>query len=112
MVTLYQFTEGLKTYAQTHVIPHLPMDRQFVAGVAVGVAAAKADKIAQRIKESQLVKMLGLIENDMVDDEALFVAVREQMNRQGSLQIDVPWFGKMVFNAPDVDAMQRSIQGR
>jgi hypothetical protein len=56
--------------------------------------------------------MLGLIEDDMIDDDALFVALREQMNRQGSVQLDVPWLGKMTFSAPDVDAMQRAIHGR
>lgn len=112
MVALHQFTEGVKGYIQQSVIPHLPMDRQFVAGVALGIAVNRADKIAQILKENQVVKILGLIEEDMVDDDALFTAMREQMNRQGSLQIDIPWLGKMTFSAQDVDAMQRAIRGR
>jgi hypothetical protein len=112
MVTLHQFMDGIKGYAQTQVIPHLPTDRQFVAGVALGVAANRADKVAQKLKDNPLVSMLGLIEDDMIDDDALFVALREQMNRQGSVQLDVPWLGKMTFSAPDVDAMQRAIHGR
>lgn len=111
MVTLQQFTQGVKGYIQRSVIPHLPTDRQFVAGVALGVAANKADKIAQQLKNSQTVKLLGLIEDDMVDDEALFAAMREQMARQGNLQLEVPWFGKMTFAAPDVDALQRAVHG-
>lgn len=112
MVALQQFIEGLKGYAQSSIIPHLPMDRQFVAGVALGVAANRADKMVQLLKENQLVKMLGLIDNDMVDDDALFAAMREQMNKQGSLQLDVPWLGKMTFSAPDVDSLQRAVHGR
>lgn len=112
MVTLQQFTDGLRGYAQSQVIPHLPADRQFVAGVALGVVASRADKIAQKLKDNPLVSMLGLIEDDMVDDDALFVALREQMNRQGNVQLDVPWLGKMTFSGPDVDALQRSIHGR
>ena len=112
MVALQQFVEGVKGYMQSNIIPHMPMDRQFVAGVALGVAANRTDKMIQRIKDSQLVQMLGLIDGDMVDDDALFTAMREQMSKQGSLQIDIPWVGKMTFSAPDVDALQRSIHGR
>ena len=112
MVTLQQFTEGAKGYLQSGVIPHLPTDRQFVSGVALGVLSHKADKVMQQLRDNQLVKMLGLIEGDMIDDDALFSAMREQMSRQGSLQLDVPWIGKLTFTAPDVDALQRSIRGR
>ena len=112
MVTLHQFADGVKAYVQSNVIPHLPTDRQFVAGVALGVAANKADKIVQKVKDSQLVQTLGLLEDDMLDDDALFAAMREQMQRQGGLQIEVPWIGRLVFNAPDVDALQRAIRGR
>lgn len=112
MVTLHQFTDGVKAYVQSNVIPHLPTDKQFVAGVAMGVVANKADKIVQKVKENQLVKTLGVLEDDMLDDDALFTAMREQMQRQGGLQLEIPWIGKLIFNAPDVDALQRAIRGR
>lgn len=112
MVTLQQFTDGLKGYMQSGVLPHLPTDKQFLAGVALGVATSKADKVAQTLKDNQLVKMLGLIDGDMLDDEALIVAMREQMNRQGSWQLDVPLLGRLTFTAQDVDALQRAIHGR
>lgn len=113
MVTLQQFTQGVKSYAQSGIIPHLPGDRQFAAGVAIGLVTNKADAMLQRLKESQMVQLLGLIdENGMVDDDALFTAMREQMQRQGTLQFDIPWIGRMTFNAQDVDALQRAIQGR
>lgn len=112
MVALQQFVEGVKGYMQSNIIPHLPMDRQFVAGVALGVAANKSDKMVQQLKENQLVKLMGVIDGDMLDDDALFSAMREQMQKQGSLLIDIPWIGKLTFNTPDVDALQRSVQGR
>lgn len=112
MITTQQFINGLKGYMQNSVIPHMPTDRQFVAGVALGVAANKADRIVQQLKSNQLVKMLGLIDGDMIDDDALIIAIREQMSRTGSLQVNIPWFGQMTFSAPDVDALQRSMQGR
>lgn len=112
MVTLQQFADGVRGYMQTGIIPHLPTDRQFLAGVAIGVVANKADKLMQHLKGNQLVQVLGLIDGDMIDDDALFVAMREQMNRQGSLQMNVPWFGTLAFNAHDVDELQRSIRSR
>jgi hypothetical protein len=112
MVALQQFVEGVKKYVQSGVIPHMPKDRQFLAGVALGVAANKADSMVQRLKEIQVVKMLGLIDGDMLDDDALFAAMRDQMQRQGSLSIDIPWLGNMTFGAQDIDALQRSVQGR
>lgn len=112
MVTLQQFAQGVKSFMQCDVINHLPPDRQFVAGVALGVASAKTDKIIQTLKENQLVQMLGLIEDDMIDDDALIQAMREQMNKQGSMQLEIPWIGKMIFNGPDVDALHRAIHGR
>lgn len=112
MVTTQQFINGVKGYIHSAVIPHMPTDRQFVAGVALGVAANKSDKIVQQLRNNQLVKTLGLIDGDMVDDDALIIALREQMSRTGSLQVDVPWLGKMTFSMPDVDALQRAVQGR
>lgn len=112
MVALQQFVDGIRSYIQSDVIPHFPRDKQFLAGVALGVAANKADRIAQQLRNMTLVKTLGIIDGDMVDDEALFDAVREQMNRQGSVQIEIPWIGKITFATPDIDALQRAIHGR
>lgn len=113
MVTMQQFVDGAKNFVQTSIIPHLPNDRQFAAGVAIGLVTNKADTMLRRLKDSQMVQMLGLVdENGMVDDDALFAAMRDQMQRQGGLQFDIPWIGRMTFNALDVDALQRSIRGR
>ena len=112
MVTLQQFADGAKGYLQSGVIPHLPEGKQFVSGVTLGVISYRIDRTMQVLKDNALVKALGLIENDMIDDDALFAAMREQMNRQGSLRIDIPWIGNLTFTAPDIDALQRSIRGR
>ena len=112
MVTLRQFTDGARGYMQHSVLPHLPANKQFVSGVALGVIANKADIMMQQIKDNQLIKMLGLIDGDMIDDDALIVALREQMERQGTLQLEIPWIGQLTFTAPDVDALQRAIHGR
>ena len=112
MVTLQQFADGLRGYMQNGVLPHLPAEKQFIAGVALGVATSRTDRIAQALKENQIVKMLGLVDGDLLDDEALIVAMREQMNRQGSCAWDVPLLGRLTFTAQDVDALQRAIHGR
>lgn len=111
MVALQQFADGVKRYINNNIIPHLPSNKQFAAGVALGVVASRTDKMIQNLKGNQMVQLLGLIDGDMIDDDALLVAVREQMAKQGGLQLEVPWIGTLTFNAPDVDALQRAIRG-
>lgn len=112
MVPMQQFIEGAKRYIASDVIPHMPTDRQFITGVALGVASSKMDRIATYLKENPLVQVLGLVDGDMVDDDALITAMREQMQKQGAVHMDVPWIGKLSFAAQDVDALHRAIHGR
>lgn len=110
MVTSKQIVEGVVVYANKEIMPKLEPTKQFIAGMALGVAGSKADGMLKLLGQQPMVAALGLIQqNGEVDLDTLYAAASEQMDRQGSLPIDIPIIGKLTFGRGDLDELYRTI---
>lgn len=110
MITSKQLVEGVVEYANADVLPMLEPAKQFVAGMALGVVGSKADGLIKALAQQPMIAALGVIQlNGEIDIDALYAAASTQMDKQGSLPIDVPIIGKMTFNRGDLDALYRAI---
>lgn len=113
MVEMARIRDGVLEYATERVMPKLSPARQFVAGTALGLVAARADALTKVLAENELVKASGLVtENGMVDLDTVYDAALNQMKRQKTLPLDIPMMGRMTFNEEDLAELYRTIVAR
>lgn len=113
MVEMARIRDGVLEYATERVMPKLSPARQFVAGTALGLVAARADALTRALAENELVKASGLVtENGMVDLDTVYDAALNQMKRQKTLPLDIPMMGRMTFNEEDLAELYRTIVAR
>lgn len=113
MVEIARIRDGVLEYANAHVLPRLTPGRQFAAGMAMGIAASKADALVQDIAKNEVIKASGIIaENGMVDIDLLFEAAIAQVRRQKTLPVDIPMIGRLTFTEDDIADLYRTIMAR
>lgn len=113
MVEITRIRDGVVVYANERILPKLTPGKQFVAGTAIGIAAAKAETIARTLAENELVKTSGLVaENGMVDLDTLYEAALEQVRKQRTLPVEIPMIGRMTFDESDLTELYRTIMAR
>ena len=113
MMEMARIRDGVLDYATERVLPKLSPGRQFVAGAALGLVAARADALMQELAKNELIKASGLMtENGMVDIDAVYEAAMVQMRRQRTLPVDIPMLGRMTFDESDLTELYRYIAAR
>lgn len=110
MVTLQGFTQAVMDYAQSEVLPHLPKEKQFMAGMALGIAAQRSVGALKKLQGTIVNQMLEIITDEGIDDDVLLGEMRTQMQKSGQLTLDIPLVGGITFGPRDVDALQRAMQ--
>lgn len=113
MMEMARIRDGILDYATERVLPKMSPSRQFVAGAALGLVAARSEALMQELTKNELIKASGLVtENGMVDLDAVYDAMLVQMRRQRELPIDIPMMGRMTFNESDLTELYRYIAAR
>lgn len=113
MVSAAQIRDGVVEYANAHILPKLTPGKQFAAGTALGIAAARAEELLRSLAENDIIKATGIIaENGMVDLDALYNAALTQLKRQKTLPVDIPFIGKLTFDETDITELYRTISAR
>lgn len=113
MVEMERIRDGVLEYASARVLPKMSPARQFVAGTALGLVAARADALTKALAENELVKASGLVaENGMVDIDTVYEAAMQQMHKQRTLPVDIPMMGRWTFDADDLSELYRTIVAR
>ena len=113
MVSAAQIRDGVLEYANAHILPKLTPGKQFAAGTALGIAAARAEELLRAIAENSAVKAMGVVsENGMVDIDALYNAAITQLKRQKTLPVDIPMIGRLTFDESDITELYRTISAR
>lgn len=105
--TSEQIINGLLNYADTEVMTKLPTSGKWVMGTAIMLASNKIPIIVDNLKESPVVKMLGIVdEEDNIDADALINAMRSASEKYGSMTLDVPLVGRLTFNSNDIERLK------
>lgn len=110
MVSVNQIRDGVIEYANARILPKLSPGRQFAAGTALGIIAARAEPMARELAENAAIRATGLLsENGMVDIDALYEAAMAQLRRQKTLPLEIPMIGKLTFDENDIAELYRTI---
>ena len=110
MVSTNQVKVGIANYAYKNLLPKFEPWKQFIAGTAIGALGGKAEALIQGLGKNPAIVATGLLqENGMVDLDSIYKSALEQIQRQGSLPVDIPMIGRVVFGPDDVSALYQEI---
>ena len=102
--------DGINRYIDKEIYKNLDGTQEFLARVVVGRMINNSDTIKNMLMTNGLSKTLCLIDNEgMVEVDTLLSDIRREIERQGSLQLDIPLMGTLTFHADDVDVLHNEI---
>jgi hypothetical protein len=102
--------DGINRYIDKEIYKNLNGLQEFVARLVVGRVNDNAENIKNVLMNNGIAKTLCVIDSDgMVDVEVLLADIRREIERQESLQVDIPMIGKLTFHADDVDVLHNEI---
>lgn len=100
---------GLASFVDDEIVAKLAGSwKAWVIGGLSGLAVARADAVLTRVSDHPMVKMLGLMDGEMVDVDIIISELRKQAQR-GTATVDVPMLGPITFGPADVDSLHRHI---
>lgn len=102
--------DGINRYIDKEIYKNLNSTQEFLARVVVGRMNNNTDVIKNAFMNNGFAKTLCIVDSDgMVDVDMILADIRREIERQGSLQVDIPLIGKLTFHADDVDALHNEI---
>ena len=102
--------DGINRYIDKEIYKNLDGTQEFLARVVVGRMINNSETIKNMLRTNGFARTLCLIDNEgMVEVDTLLSDIRREIERQGSLQLDIPLMGKLTFHADDVDALHKEI---
>lgn len=111
MIHYTRIVQGLLAYIQNEMASKLAGSwKAWALNVLAGMAATKAEPLMRELSKNPAVKMLGLIEGENVNVDALMGELRKQAQNSNAT-INIPMIGAYTIGAVDVDALDRYIRG-
>jgi hypothetical protein len=98
--------DGLNRYIDSEIYGKLNDFQEMVARIVVGRVNADSNNIKTTLMTNGFAKTLCLVDSDgMVDIDRLLHDIRHEIERKGSLEVDIPLIGKIKFISSDVDVL-------
>ena len=110
MASVAQIQNGLARYIDTEIVPKLTGWQKWVFATGTGLAVANLSTTVSRWKDNEIVKMLGVIDNDNIDVPRIYQEVKKQ-SAKGPITFNVPGMGSLTLNDMDVDKIYNMIMG-
>lgn len=99
---------GITKYIDNEIVSKLNDWRSWVLGGALGISLSKFDTVFDELKKNEFVKMLGVIQGDMVDVDTIYKELKKQAGK-GSITFTIPMIGALTLSEKDVEALYRYI---
>lgn len=111
MIHYSKIISGLTAYIDAEILSKMTGSlKGWGIGIAAGLAAKRAEQIYYKLRDNPALAVLGLIDGEMVDIEAIY-AEALRMAQRGSATVSVPMIGPVTFGVGDVEALYRHIIG-
>ena len=109
MATVTQIQNGLAKYIDEEVVAAMPGWQKWVFGAGASIALNNLPATIERVKNTEVVKMLGVIDaQGNIDMAKIYQGVKKQ-SAKGPVTFEIPAMGKMTLNDADVDKIYRYI---
>ena len=105
--------DGINRYLDKEIYGNLNDLQEFVARLAVGRINQNSEAIKTALINNGLARTLCIVESEgMVVIDSLSQDIKKEIDRKGSIQVEIPMIGKLTFRSVDVDVMRDLIIGR
>lgn len=112
MYSYVQVINGVAKYVDTEIVNNINGWQKWVVGGAIGVALTNSTNIFNQLKQNEIVKMLGIIDNeDRIDVDKIYRELKKQAQKS-SATFDVPMIGVITLTEKDVDVLYNFITER
>lgn len=108
MVSKERFVNGALRYVEKEVLPHFPEMKAVVVAGVVALYAQRTPQIFEKLESIPAVKMMGVLEDGNINEDALYNAFAPQIRKP--LEFDIPFVGKLSFDRAEVDKLLRYIK--
>lgn len=105
MVSFSDIETGVAAYLDKELISQYEENdpKRIVAGMVIGIAIKKQEKIFSLLKELPIVKFLDIVdEHDNVDLDTLYEELKNNMTNKG-MRFSVPFVGPVTIPKNDID---------
>lgn len=110
MVKPEQVADGIIAYADAEMLPAMDGWQLIAATAALVLARQRIDLFTPKILNNKYVSALGIVDkNGLVDIDTSIAAIKESINKNGKLTVDVPMIGEMKFDISDFDKLKEYI---
>ena len=111
MVHYKKVIQGITQYINDEFISRFTGSwKAWVLGTATALVAARMDNIFQALRDNAALKVLGLVDGETIDAEAVLAELKKQAQK-GAATVSLPVLGAVTFGPADVDAIYRNIMG-
>lgn len=111
MATIAQIQNGLTKYVDENIVPSMAGWQKWVFGAGAAIAISNLPKNVERWKNTEVVKMLGVIDDgNNIDIQKIYQGIKRQSDKAPA-SIDIPGMGTITLNDYDVDTIYNYIQG-
>ena len=103
---MYEYNKvlnGITKYIDTEIVDKIEGWQKWVIGSGIGIALSNSTNLFNQLKDNEIVKMLGIInEENKIDIEKIYKEFKNQA-KKGSISFEVPLVGTLTLNEQDVD---------
>lgn len=101
----------LNNYICCEILPRLPQVDKWVLGSFLEILTDNIEVFVSNIEKDNILNALGLVDNEgNIDTEQIIQAMSETAQKNGAISITVPFVGKMIFSANDVEKLRSYFQ--
>ena len=105
--------DGINRYLDKEIYGNLNDLQEFLARLAVGRINQNSALIKQALMNNGFARTLCLVDSEgMVDLDSLCHDIKKEIDRKGSIQVEIPMIGKLTFRSVDIDVIRDLITGR
>lgn len=108
MVTMEKLRNGIHLYLEREIIPSLGGWQKWVFGAGAALLVNRVEDILHKFENTPIIKAMGIIQDNKVDIDAVYEAVREQAKNTPAV-IEIPGVGTIRLSAADIDKLYQTI---
>lgn len=105
MYNLGQVVRGISEYLDNEIVYKISGWQRWVVGAGLGVSLNRSTEIFNELKKNEIVKTLGLIDNDdKIDVDTIYKELVKQA-KKGAITFNLPMIGSITLNEKDVNKL-------
>lgn len=110
-MTFEKVLDGAVRFINENVIPGMNDWQEIAARIAIGRLYENQQSVLTFLQNNGIVRAFGVIDSEGdVDIDRLCTDLKREIQKKKKIQVAIPGFGKMSFDASDVDKLYNYIK--